>query len=95
MKLTNAKRKGARNERRSIRLLEASGYCVTRAAESLGTFNLVGISAADIVLVQCKSNAWPCTEEVEQIAMFKAPSNCRKLIHRWRDHQRLPDVKEV
>ena len=39
--------KGSRNERRSRRLLEAPGYRVTRAAASLGCFNLVGKVVGD------------------------------------------------
>ena len=76
-------------------LLEAAGYACTRAAASLGVFDIVGIGSTDIVLVQTKSNAWPRSVEMEAIKLFKAPPNCRKLIHRWRDRQRLPDVKEV
>jgi Holliday junction resolvase len=91
----NAKRKGSRNEHRSIRLLELSGYICTRAAASLGTFDVIGIGPTDICLVQVKTNAWPRAEEMEQLALFKAPPNTRKLIHRWRDRQRIPDVKEL
>lgn len=29
------------------------------------------------------------------LAEFAAPDNCRKLLHRWRDRQRLPDVQEL
>lgn len=28
-------------------------------------------------------------------AQFPAPENARKLVHRWRDRQRLPDVKQL
>lgn len=40
---------------------------------------------------------YACTRavEMEAIEQFKAPVNCRKLIHRWRDRQTVPDVKEV
>ena len=31
----------------------------------------------------------------ETMNLFPVPANCRKLIHRWRDRQRLPDVKEL
>ncbi|MEP6920549.1 MAG: hypothetical protein ABI967_05435 [bacterium] len=55
----NTKRKGTRNEHRSIRLLEAAGYRVTRAAASLGTFDLIGLGSVDVVLVQVKSRDWP------------------------------------
>ena len=91
----NCKAKGNRNEHKSIRLLEAAGYSCTRAAASLGVFDIIGVSSTDVVLVQVKSNEWPCSVEMEAISGFPAPANCRKLIHRWRDRQSLPDVKEI
>jgi Holliday junction resolvase len=94
-KRINAKAKGNRQEARSIRLLEAAGYACSRSAASLGVFDIIGISATDIVLCQVKSNAWPRSEEMEAIRLFACPPNARKLIHRWRDGQRFPDVKEV
>lgn len=90
-----SKRKGSRNERRSMRLLEASGYRCTRAAGSLGAWDVIGISSADIVLVQVKTRDWPGSAEMELLREFPAPSNVRKIVHRWRDHQLVPDVKEV
>ena len=48
----NAKRKGTRNEHRSIRILEAAGCACTRAAASLGVFDVIGVCSADVVLVQ-------------------------------------------
>jgi hypothetical protein len=48
-----------------------------------------------MILLQVKSNAWPGIRELERIRSFPAPANCRKLIHRWRDRERLPDVREV
>ncbi len=91
----NTKAKGSRNEHRSIQLLEAAGYAVTRAAASLGVFDLIAIGPADLVLCQVKSNRWPGAQEVEAIKAFICPPNARKLIHRWRDRQSTPDVKEV
>jgi Holliday junction resolvase len=91
----NAKRKGARAEYKSIVLLEAAGYVCTRAAASLGVFDLIAVGAADILLVQVKSNRWPGRAELEAIAKFATPANCRKLIHRWRDRRSSPDVREV
>jgi Holliday junction resolvase len=91
----NRKAKGSRNERKSARLLQAAGYKVTKSGASLGCFDLIGISATDIVLVQCKSNAWPSNLEMEAIKEFKAPSNSRKLIHRWNDRESLPIIKEI
>lgn len=78
-----------------MRLLEAAGYNVTRAAASLGAWDLVGIGSTDVVLCQVKSNEWPRAAEMETLREFPCPANCRRLIHRWRDRQRLPDVKEL
>ena len=50
-----SKRKGTRNEHRTMRLLEAAGYHCARAGGSLGVFDVVGIGSADIVLVQLKT----------------------------------------
>jgi Holliday junction resolvase len=91
----NTAAKGRRNEHRSKAILEAAGYAVTRAAASLGVFDLVGIGSTDVVLVQVKTRDWPGATEVEAIKLFPCPPNARKIIHRWRDRQRLPDVREV
>lgn len=91
----SAKAKGTRNEHRSIRLLEAAGYQCTRAAASLGVWDIVGIGSTDIVLVQVKTRDWPGSVEMETLRLFPAPANCRKLVHRWRDRQRLPYMREL
>lgn len=91
----NSKAKGTRAEHRSIKLLEAAGYACTRAAASLGVFDIVGIGSTDVVLVQVKTRDWPGAVEMEALRLFVRPPNCRVLIHRWRDRQRTPDVKEV
>jgi Holliday junction resolvase len=91
----NGKRKGSRNERRTMRLLESSGYACTRAAASLGVFDVVGVGSTDILLVQVKSSEWPRAEEMESLKLFRCPPNARKLIHRWRDRVRMPDVREI
>jgi hypothetical protein len=84
-----------RNEHRSIALLEAAGYQCTRAAASLGAWDVIGIGSTDFVLCQVKTNEWPRSEEMEALRMFPAPGNARKLVHRWRDRVKLPDVKEL
>ncbi len=91
----NAKAKGRRQEYRTMRLLEAAGYRTTRAAASLGAFDIIGISATDVVLVQVKSNRWPCAAEMEGLRLFPVPSNARKLVHVWRDRKAQPEVREV
>lgn len=91
----NAKRKGTRNEHRSRLLLEAAGYAVTRAAASLGAWDLIGVGSTDVVLVQVKTRDWPGSVEMEALFAFPVPPNCRRLVHRWRDRQRVPDVREL
>jgi len=69
--MRNAKAKGRRNESRSRKLLEASGYAVTRAAASLGMWDLVGVSATDALLVQVKTRDWFGTAEMETLQAFR------------------------
>lgn len=94
-KRPNAKRKGTRNEHRSIEILEAAGYRCTRSAASLGEWDIVGIGTTDTVLVQVKTGRWPGSEEMEALTLFPVPPNCRKLVHRWMPRKRLPDVREI
>ena len=91
----SSKSKGTRNEHRSIKLLEADGYRCCRSAASLGTWDIVGIGPVDCVLVQTKTRDWPGSVEMEALYSFPCPANCRKLVHRWRDGKRLPDVREL
>lgn len=91
----NKKAKGNRNEYKTIRLLESLGYECMRSAASLGTFDVIGISKSDVVLVQVKSNKLPSAIETETIKLFACPFNCRKVIHVWLDRKRLPIVKEL
>lgn len=91
----NANAKGARNERRSRDILEATGYVVTRAGGSLGVWDLIGIGSTDFVLVQVKTRDWPGTVEMETLRAFVCPENCKRLVHRWRKGERRPDVREL
>lgn len=91
----NTAAKGRRNEHRSRELLERDGYRVLRSAGSKGAFDLIAIGPADVLLIQCKSNRWPSSAELAEMAAFPVPAGCRRLVHRWRDRQREPDVREV
>lgn len=91
----NAKRKGTGNEHRSRIILEAAGYAVTRAAGSLGAWDLIGIGPTDVVLVQVKSNRAPSPAEREALGLFLCPTNARKLCHVWHDRQRWPEVRDL
>ena len=76
-------------------VLEASGYRCTRSAASRGAWDIIAISAADLLLVQVKCNDWPGSVEMEALKEFPAPINTRRLVHRWRDRQTLPDVRAI
>jgi hypothetical protein len=93
--MKNAKAKGTRNEHRSRVLLEAAGYAMTRAAASLDMRDLIGVGSTDVVLVQAKTRDWPGAVEMEAFSAFRVPPNCRRLVHQWRERQRVPDVREV
>lgn len=93
--IKNPKAKGARNERRSMALLSAAGYAVTKSGGSLGCWDLIAIGSTDVILVQVKSNCWPGSVECETLRNFNAPENCKKLLHKWRDNARLPDTREL
>ena len=89
----NAKAKGSKNERKSIRLLEAAGYSCMKAGASLGVFDVIGIGSLTIVLLQVKSNRWPGEAEMEALKLFAAPPNAHKWVHRWDDYARSPKVR--
>jgi Holliday junction resolvase len=93
--MKNAKKKGSHREHRSMALLEAQGYRCTRAAASLGVWDIIGVGATDLVLVQVKSRDWPGRVEMATLQAFPAPPNARRLVHRWQDHQRAPDIREL
>jgi len=90
-----SKAKGARNEHKTMRYLEALGYACTRAAASLGVFDVVAVGPRDVKLLQVKSNRWPGSVEMEAIELFACPSSCTKEIWRWNDHARQPVVKVI
>lgn len=91
----NRKAKGNRNEYKTIRLLESQGYECFRMAGSLGAFDVIGVSASDVLLVQVKSNRKPSKAELETIRNMLTPNNCRKLIHVWLDRQAMPNIEIV
>lgn len=93
--IRNPKRKGTHNEHRSKALLEAAGYRCTRSAASLGEWDLIGVSETGWVLVQVKTRDWPGTLEMLALADFKVPPGTQKLVHRWRDRARVPDVRSL
>lgn len=92
-----AKRKGTRAEHKTIRLLERQGYKCTRAGGSLGAWDVIAVGELGVLLCQVKANRWPGTKEMDTLRAFPTPPTTwiRKIVHRWRDYQRRPDVKHL
>src|SRR5262245_52512456 len=90
----NTKAKGSRAERRAIRLLEAAGYCCTRAGASLGVFDVLALGAHDIKAIQVKAGTTYCSaSERERLQLLPVPPNCSKKIWRFPDRCRTPFIE--
>lgn len=91
----NTKAKGNRNEHRSMAFYELQGYETMRSAASLSKWDFHAWTKHDSIYCQVKTRDWPGTNESEILKEAIVPPGARKIIHRWRDRQRLPDIKEV
>lgn len=91
----NTKKKGSAAERKAMRLLEAAGYRCTRAAGSLGTFDVIAIGAADVRLIQvkCGDRCQVSALERESMTLFVAPANTSKEIWKFFDRRRDPLIE--
>lgn len=90
----NTSAKGARNERKARRMLEAVGYTVVRAAASLGLFDLVSFGRVGLRLVQVKTNRKPSRAERARIASFdNLPANSTREVWLFLDRQREPKIE--
>lgn len=90
-----SKRKGNRNEHKTIRWLEKKGYRCIRSAASLGPFDIVAFRKKDCLLVQVKTNRTAPPAERRAMAEWDVPRSCYKYIFIWRDYARAPEVREV
>jgi hypothetical protein len=54
----------------AYRLLEAAGCARTRAAASLGAWDIIGIGSTGLVLCLGKTRDWPGTVEMETLKAF-------------------------
>ena len=90
-----AKAKGTRAEHRVMKLLELTGYECARAAGSFGVFDVFGFNENEVLLVQVKVNRTVSPAEREQMRLFRAPRNARKLVYVFTDRLRQPKVEEI
>lgn len=89
----NAKRKGTRNEHRTILALEAQGYKCSRAAGSLGAWDVMAFGRQRVLLVQVKTNRPAPRKEMEALRQFEIPNCCvSKQLWIWKDRQAVPVV---
>jgi len=79
-----------------MRWLEARGYVCTRAAASLGVWDVIAVGPEDVRLIQVKSGQ-ARAGRVEKAAMeaFACPRCCSKELWTWADYAREPEVKRV
>ena len=91
----NAKAKGTRAEHKTMRMLESFGYRCTRAAASLGEWDIIAIGPRDVRLIQCKCSRWPGSVEMEKLEMFPCPAVVSKEVWRWNDYARAPLIKHL
>jgi Holliday junction resolvase len=94
--MLNTKRKGARAERRVMKMLEAAGYVCTKAGGSLGAFDVIAIDALSVRCVQVKSGGTYCSAvERAQLELVAVPANVSKEIWRFPDRCKAPLVERL
>lgn len=86
--------KGARAERRTMRVLEAAGYRAHRFAGSHGEWDVVAFGPFGVRLIQCKAGtARPTALEREAMQLYLVPSYVTREVWRWPDRAREPIVE--
>ena len=90
-----SKRKGSRAELKCIRILEAAGYCCTKAGGSLGVFDVIALGPKDVRCIQVKAGKrpWLSPLEREQIRGTDVPPNCSKELWKLYDYARQPVIE--
>lgn len=90
-----SKQKGSRAERKAIRILEAAGYCCTKAGGSLGVFDVIALGPKDVRCVQVKAGQrpWLSPAEREAIELVCVPANVSKELWKFHDYARQPVIE--
>ncbi len=91
-----AKAKDTRAERRAIRILEAAGYCCTKAGGSLGLFDVIAIGAQDVRCIQVKAGGeYSSGVEREQIQALTVPAVISRECWRFPDRCKAPLIERL
>ena len=92
----NRKAKGTRAEHRCMKELEAAGFSCTRAAASLGVWDVIAVGVLGVRLIQVKCNRPPGRVERETMAAFVAQENCTKELWIYYDGKpRDPEITVI
>ena len=76
----NSKAKGTRLELQILHDLESQGFSCTRAAASLGLWDIIAVSPDIVLLVQIKTGRFPRSEEFDKLLEFIVPECVVKLL---------------
>lgn len=87
------KKKGTKNEHKSMARDRDAGALVVRAGGSLGLFDYIALFPDFVRLVQVKSNRWPARAEMAALSAFRTPDYALKVIERWDDYAKEPLMK--
>lgn len=87
--MINCKAKGSKWERDIIHFLEASGYTCTRAAGSMGIWDIVADCFLDSRRIQAKCNSWGTKKERKAMVAYSVPPDVRKQVWRKDDGGRV------
>ena len=92
----SAKAKGSRAERKAMKLLEAAGYCCTRAGGSLGFFDVIGLGPSGVRCLQVKAGTARLSraERAAIVALTLVP-NVSKEYWRFPDRARGPVIERL
>lgn len=77
-------------------MLRAAGYVCTKAAGSLGLFDVIAIGPTDIRLLQVKAGTPRCSPaERKQLKLTPVPANCSIEVWRFIDRRREPLIEPL
>ncbi len=76
--------RGRRAEHRAIRILEADGFCVSRAAGSKGHADVIAWNSVQVRFIQVKAGKSPSVSAVEREALELMPRPQNATVEVWR-----------
>ena len=93
--MVNTKAKGTRAEHRAMRQLAEVGYKCTRAAASLGEWDIIAIGPNDVRLIQVKCDRRPGSKEMAKLNAFECSAEVSKEVWVYKDGRPRDPIIEV